>query len=103
MAYGPLRKRTDSYDWPDKQVIREGVTATPYWPLLELGPWRVLSLDTAVPGAVGGQLAAEELEFLAAQLAREPEAPTLIFMHRRPKAGKASRGIAWPLQYPIHA
>lgn len=84
------------YQWlpgnhDDKQVIREGVTATPYWPLLELGPWRLLSLDTAVPGEVGGRLAAEELEFLAAQLAREPEAPTLIFMHHPPIAV----GCAW--------
>ncbi len=77
------------YQWlpgnhDDKQVIREGVTAAPYWPLLELGDWRILSLDTAVAGEVGGRLADEELEFLAAQLAREPNAPTVIFMHHPP-------------------
>lgn len=84
------------YQWlpgnhDDKQVIREGITATPYWPLLELGAWRVLSLDTAVPSAVGGRLAGEELDFLAHQLEREPEAPTVVFMHHPP----VPVGCAW--------
>lgn len=84
------------YQWlpgnhDDKRVIREGVTAAPYWPLLELGCWRVLSLDTSVPNEVGGRLADEELAFLEGQLAREPEAPTLIFMHHPPVAV----GCAW--------
>ncbi len=84
------------YQWlpgnhDDKRVMREGLQATPYWPLLELGAWRVLSLDTAVPGEVGGRLAGEELEFLAQQLVREPDAPTVIFMHHPP----VPVGCAW--------
>lgn len=77
------------YQWlpgnhDDKRVISEGLQSAPYWPLLELGAWRVLSLDTAVPGEVGGRLADEELDFLTRQLAREPDAPTVIFMHHPP-------------------
>lgn len=84
------------YQWlpgnhDDPQLIREGLTATPYWPLLELGSWRILSLDTSVPGEVGGYLAAEELGFLTAQLEREPTAPTLVFMHHPP----VPVGCAW--------
>lgn len=84
------------YQWlpgnhDDKRVISEGLHATPYWPLLELGAWRILSLDTAVPGEVGGRLADDELEFVARQLAREPEAPTAIFMHHPP----VPVGCAW--------
>lgn len=84
------------YQWlpgnhDDLRVIREGFTATPYWPLLELGDWRVISLNSAQPNAVGGHLDEDELAFLAHCLNREPEAPTVLFMHHPPIAV----GCAW--------
>jgi Icc protein len=84
------------YQWlpgnhDDARVIQEGFTAAPYWPLLELGTWRVISLNTAQPEQVGGHLADEELGFLAHCLAEDPQAPTLLFMHHPP----IPFGCAW--------
>lgn len=50
----------------------------------ELGPWRVLLLDTRVPGRAGGRLSASELERLDAELAAAPQAPALVFLHHHP-------------------
>lgn len=68
----------------DFEVMQESITAAPYWPLLEFGDWRVLSLNTAVGGQVDGMLVDEELDFLAATLAREVEHPVALFMHHPP-------------------
>lgn len=84
------------YQWlpgnhDDIRVIQEGFTATPYWPLLEIGDWRVISLNSAQPNAVGGHLGEDELAFLTHCLGREPEAPTVLFMHHPP----IPVGCAW--------
>lgn len=68
----------------DFEVMQQSVTSAPYWPLLEFGNWRVLSLNTAISGQAGGTLAEEELDFLAGVLAREAEHPVAIFMHHPP-------------------
>jgi 3',5'-cyclic AMP phosphodiesterase CpdA len=52
----------------------------------ELGPLRLLALDTNIPGAPGGKLCAERLDWLAARLDEEPERPTVIIMHHPPFA-----------------
>jgi len=65
-------------------VMQSGFISSPYWPLLELGAWRVLSLNTAIPGEVGGRLVDEELIFLEQSLRAEPESPFVIFMHHPP-------------------
>ncbi len=70
----------------DFAVMQSGFISSPYWPLLELGGWRVLSLNTAVPGQVGGTLVEEELMFLEQSLRAEPEVPFAIFMHHPPMA-----------------
>ena len=84
------------YQWlpgnhDDLRVIQEGFTATPYWPLLELGDWRVISLNSAQPDTVGGHLDEDELAFVAHCLDREPRAPTVLFMHHPP----IPVGCAW--------
>lgn len=84
------------YQWlpgnhDDARVIQEGFTAAPYWPLLELGDWRVISLNSAQPDRVGGHLADDELAFLTHSLARDPRSPTLLFMHHPP----VPVGCAW--------
>jgi 3',5'-cyclic AMP phosphodiesterase CpdA len=51
---------------------------------LEQWPLRIVALDTVVPGAPGGRLCEERLEWLDRTLAREPRKPTLIAMHHPP-------------------
>ena len=68
----------------DFLVMQESIASAPYWPLLEFGSWRVLSLNTAVRGQVGGTLGEEELDFLAGTLSREAEQPVILFMHHPP-------------------
>ncbi|MEK6593087.1 MAG: phosphodiesterase [Pseudomonadota bacterium] len=53
---------------------------------IECQPVRLIMLDTVLPGADGGALGAEQLEWLAMTLAAEPDKPTLIFMHHPPIA-----------------
>jgi 3',5'-cyclic AMP phosphodiesterase CpdA len=51
---------------------------------VDLGPLRLIGLDTHVPGTHGGRLCAERLEWLEARLAEAPQRPTLVFMHHPP-------------------
>lgn len=57
----------------------------------QLGGWQILMLETAVPGQVGGALAASEMAFLRHSLAASPDTPTLIALHHQPVAV----GSAW--------
>jgi Icc protein len=52
----------------------------------DLGPMRLLVLDTAIRGQNPGILDAERLTWLDAELASEPDAPTVIAMHQPPYA-----------------
>ena len=45
---------------------------------------RIVMLDTVVPGASHGELAAEQLDWLDRTLAGAPDKPTLIGMHHPP-------------------
>jgi 3',5'-cyclic-AMP phosphodiesterase len=47
----------------------------------ELGPVRLVVVDTTLPGEVPGALDAERLAWLDAELAAAPGAPTLVAMH----------------------
>ncbi|MCV0396425.1 MAG: phosphodiesterase [Rhizobiaceae bacterium] len=49
-------------------------------------PVRLVALDTAVPGAVGGEICAEREMWFAARLAEGDGRPTLVFMHHPPFA-----------------
>ncbi len=68
----------------DFTAMQRGIIYSPYLPILKLGPWRVLSLNTAIPGRVGGKLVDEELSFLDQTLRAEPQSPFVIFMHHPP-------------------
>lgn len=50
----------------------------------QVGPLRLLALDTHVPGQNGGLLDTPRLNWLAERLDEAPETPTLIFMHHPP-------------------
>ena len=53
-------------------------------PVLEMGAWRVVMLDTLVPGSVFGLLRDDQLELLERTLAQAPERPHLICLHHHP-------------------
>lgn len=50
----------------------------------DLGPLRVIGLDTVVPGASHGALCPDRLDALETALAERREAPTLVFLHHPP-------------------
>ena len=49
-----------------------------------LGPARLIVLDTTIPGKDGGKLDAESLAWLERELAARPQEPTLLAMHHPP-------------------
>lgn len=53
-------------------------------PVLEIGTWRVLMLDTLVPGSVFGMLRDDQLELLEKTLLQAPERPHLVCLHHHP-------------------
>jgi 3',5'-cyclic AMP phosphodiesterase CpdA len=53
---------------------------------VELGPIRLIALDTARPGEDPGELGSDRLAWLDAELASAPELPTLVAMHHPPFA-----------------
>lgn len=50
----------------------------------ELGPLRLLALDTNIPGAPDGLLDRERLDWLDARLDEEPDRPTIVIQHHPP-------------------
>jgi 3',5'-cyclic AMP phosphodiesterase CpdA len=50
----------------------------------DVGPMRVIALDTSVPGRSHGELCDARLDWLAAELERAAGAPVLIAMHHPP-------------------
>jgi 3',5'-cyclic AMP phosphodiesterase CpdA len=50
----------------------------------DLGPLRLVVLDTTIPGEDPGALDAERLGWLEAELAKAPDVPTLLAMHHPP-------------------
>jgi 3',5'-cyclic-AMP phosphodiesterase len=51
---------------------------------VDLGAWRILLLDSTVPGEVGGALATDELQRLEQDLASAPERHALVALHHHP-------------------
>jgi len=48
------------------------------------GPLRLVGLDSASPGSAGGELGAEQLQWLERTLLGEPQQPTLLALHHPP-------------------
>ena len=61
-----------------------GADGEPVQYSVDLGPLRLVVLDTTLPGEDPGALDAERLGWLDAELAAAPEAPTLVAMHHPP-------------------
>ncbi len=64
--------------------MQEAFSSAAYWPVLEMGPWRIICLNTTLPNAVGGELSDSELTFLERALDSEPDSPVILFMHHPP-------------------
>lgn len=63
-----------------------GADGAPVQYAAELGPLRLVAIDTTRPGEDPGALDAERLGWLDEELAAAPEAPTLLAMHHPPCA-----------------
>ena len=57
----------------------------------DAGDWRVLGLDTHVSGEVSGRLDPAQFGWLEAQLAENPQRPSLVFCHHPP----VPVGVEW--------
>ena len=53
-------------------------------PVVDLGNWRILLLNSAIPGAVPGYLAADQLALLERSLTEAPDRHHLICFHHHP-------------------
>lgn len=60
-------------------------------PVIDLGGWRIVMLDSSIPGAVPGRLSDEQLTLLERALQEAPERHHLICLHHHP----VSIGSAW--------
>jgi 3',5'-cyclic-AMP phosphodiesterase len=67
-----------------------GAAGTPVQYGVDLGPLRLVVLDSTRPGDDPGELDADRLSWLDAELARAPDRPTLLALHHPP----VSTGIA---------
>jgi Icc protein len=81
----------------DRDTLRRnfdlpGAVGAPVQYAVELGPLRLVVLDSTRPGEVPGELDGDRLSWLEAELAGAPDRPTLIALHHPP----VSTGIpAW--------
>lgn len=53
-------------------------------PVIDLGAWRIVMLDSSIPGAVPGFLADSQLELLERALSEAPQRHQLICLHHHP-------------------
>src|SRR3954452_15927845 len=85
--HAPLYVLAGNHD--DRRALRRhfGVAGTDGEPVQysgDLGPLRLVLLDTPRPGEAPGALDAERLDWLDAELAAAPKVPTLLAMHHPP-------------------
>jgi Icc protein len=77
----------------DAEVMRAALADEPFRPVRSFaaGDWRVLLLDSAVPGEVHGRLSKRALAQMKRSLAAYPQTPTLVALHHPPRPP----GAAW--------
>lgn len=97
-ALAPLLDRLDMPWYPilgnhdDRANARAALTGRAFAPddgpffhyAVDHRPWRLIGLDSTVPGKPHGRLCPDRLDWLDRQLALAPDRPTLLFMHHPP-------------------
>ena len=73
----------------DRSALRRafdlpGKDADPICYCVDVGPLRLVMLDSTIPREDGGELGSEQLSWLETTLADAPERPTLVLMHHPP-------------------
>src|SRR5262249_32559241 len=66
----------------DRRAVNDRGEAVQY--SVDLGPVRLVALDSTIPGEDGGALDGGRLDWLDAKLASVPEKPTIVAMHHPP-------------------
>lgn len=67
----------------DHGYLRASLEAPLDW-VVDDYPLRLIGLDSTTPGRHGGQLEDRQLRWLDAQLAKRPQAPTVLILHHPP-------------------
>lgn len=67
-------------------------------PIIDIGNWRVVMLDTLVPGSVFGVLAEDQLQLLERALEEAPQRHHLVCLHHHP----VSIGSRWMDSIGLH-
>ena len=69
-----------------KPALRDALMQPPFRPncVFEVGGWRFVLLDSAVPGAVHGAFSDAALDAIDATLSAQPDRPTLLALHHGP-------------------
>jgi len=77
----------------DRTALRNALRRSPFRPdqAFDIGHWRGVLLDSAVPEADHGHLSASALDALDTELSAHPDRPTLVALHHAP----VSVGAAW--------
>jgi 3',5'-cyclic-AMP phosphodiesterase len=81
IPYAWLPGNHDDFDAMQNDGIK-----VPYRPLISLGDWRIIMLNSTISGQVGGTLSDGELDFLTKALHNESGHPMVIFLHHPPVA-----------------
>jgi Icc protein len=75
----------------DRELMRDAFAGLGLFPAngplrfaVDLGPLRVIGLDSLIPGQPGGRLGPDQLAWLDGELARAPQRPTLVALHHPP-------------------
>lgn len=64
--------------------MRHNSELPPFQPVVTLGAWRLICLNTAVEEQVGGHLSAAQLDFIDTSLSANEGHPVALFMHHPP-------------------
>lgn len=80
-----------NHDLPGEMAKRLGRPPFDLSPVLRLGEWTVVLLDSAIPGIHHGELSRQSLEFLDHTLARFADSHALVVLHHQP----VPVGSAW--------
>lgn len=71
--------------------VPDGSPEQPIDHVVDVGPVRIVCLDTTIPGRNDGRLRSDQLDWLDATLTAAPDRPTMVAQHHPP----TSSGLIW--------